>query len=138
MAKIFTAGEQAVHIIDDETGARIDITADEWHQARKDFRTCGNGHIQVGRNVQRSPNGTVCCAPCKRAKRRAQDTHRAQRRKYYDARVKPFCVHGHAMTPENTYVHITTGQRACRVCQKIAQRKHRDKMLAANACAGKE
>jgi len=31
-----------------------------------------------------------------------------------DYTLKPFCVHGHEMTPENTYIY--RGKRSCRIC----------------------
>lgn len=36
---------------------------------------------------------------------------------------KTHCVHGHALTPENTYT-TARGQKVCRICQRAAQQKY--------------
>lgn len=36
--------------------------------------------------------------------------------------AKTHCVHGHAYTPENTYIVPSSGARACRECRRTRNR----------------
>lgn len=38
---------------------------------------------------------------------------------------KTHCIHGHELTPENTYVYADAGKRGCRACRAVAQAKYR-------------
>lgn len=40
-------------------------------------------------------------------------------------RLKEVCKHGHAMTPENTWVKPSTGIRECRACRRAWRRAYR-------------
>jgi len=39
-------------------------------------------------------------------------------------RARTHCVHGHAYTPENTFVSPATGRRACKQCQREASLRY--------------
>jgi hypothetical protein len=42
---------------------------------------------------------------------------------------KTHCIHGHAFTPENTYVRIDgTGRRICRICANARSREYKRSM----------
>ena len=38
---------------------------------------------------------------------------------------KTHCSHGHAFTPENTYIQPSNGGRLCRICKRILKAQHR-------------
>lgn len=45
----------------------------------------------------------------------------------YRTEVKPFithCPHGHELTPENTYITPNRGSKRCKLCIRVAGRKH--------------
>lgn len=42
-------------------------------------------------------------------------------------RERPACPHGHAYTPQNTYVHPRKGNRTCRQCHALNSRRRRRK-----------
>lgn len=52
---------------------------------------------------------------------------------------KTECIRGHAFTPENTIIHCG-GKRACRTCVNEAQKRNREKRLAARraVCAAED
>jgi hypothetical protein len=41
------------------------------------------------------------------------------------------CPHGHPKTRENTYVHVTTGVKSCRICRRLGKKAidEREKQL---------
>lgn len=61
-------------------------------------------------------------APVKAHHRRMTEQEKADRRAARKA-AKTHCVHGHALTPENTYT-TASGQKICRLCQRKAQQMH--------------
>ncbi len=42
---------------------------------------------------------------------------------------KTHCKNGHEFNEKNTYIHPTNGERHCRICIKMSQRKRRSNLL---------
>ncbi len=42
-------------------------------------------------------------------------------------RARSHCIHGHLLAGENLYIAPATGKRVCRKCQRIADKRHREK-----------
>jgi hypothetical protein len=49
-------------------------------------------------------------------------------------RRKTHCVHGHAFTEANTYVHPATGVRRCRACDRVNESRRRVTRMRRTRC----
>lgn len=84
---------------------------------------CPKGHPLSGDNLIINSKGARVCKICQRAAQKAwREANRPAWRRS-EGMVKPFCINGHAMTPENTYTH--NGKNSCRIC--IMDRIHKSR-----------
>lgn len=88
---------------------------------------CRKGHLLTPANTRTTKKGREC-QTCRAANYQAWYARKcakigSQPRPARDS--KTHCPHGHAYTPENTYRHITTGERICRTCQRDRMRLRR-------------
>lgn len=84
---------------------------------------CPKGHPLSGDNLIINSKGARVCKTCQRDAQKAwREANRPAWRRS-EGMIKPFCINGHAMTPENTYTY--NGKNSCRIC--ILDRIHKSR-----------
>jgi hypothetical protein len=119
-------------------GIRVPKTGVEHHNGRKTH--CPQGHPYSVENTYYTTIGGRRCRTCAqlgtarwKAARRALPSTEPRSRKLVANETlvslrmkankkKTHCIHGHAFTPENTYVD-PDGRRNCRACKRERRRK---------------
>jgi hypothetical protein len=104
------------------------LQARAWQDAR-----CIRGHLRAEHGRQR-PDGTwVGCRACEAMRYAAKKRGLPLPKLVRNAR-RNLCKHGHAYTPENTYIDAT-GRRHCIACRDIRCAKFYAKTKAARTSA---
>lgn len=103
------------------------------HLARRVAFELWCGSLDEGLRVHASCGERRCVNPehlellsheeiCRRDPSRSDPRNTSRR-----SRIRGRCSHGHAMTPENTYVVPSTGQARCRQCNRDRMREHAER-----------
>ncbi len=90
--------------------------------------TCKNGHVLKPETVYVF-RGYARCKECRRVNRN-KSYHKYSSHAPRGPIPKQFCIHGHELTPENTYQTFKNGKkngRVCRQCNRDLQKDYRQR-----------